>query len=109
MKYIFEEIISTENILMIIEEHFEDASEKLYMRNLVQDIVHHKLMDLVLDELAHEQKLLFLQAVPNEDAHQEMLLSLREWIENFEEKLHNKTKESENEMLLLINCPQQLA
>ncbi len=103
MKYIFEEIISADNILMIIEEHFEDASEKLYMQNLVQDIVHHKLMDLVLDELDHEQKLLFLEAVTDEAMHQNMLIALGEWIKNFEQKVRQKVDESEEEMLNLLN------
>lgn len=103
MKYIFEEIISADNILMIIEEHFEDASEKQYMRNLIQDIVHHKLMDLVLDELEYEQKLLFLEAVSDESMHQYMLITLGNWIKNFEQKVKQKVDESEEEMLNLLN------
>jgi hypothetical protein len=102
MKYIFEEIISTENIFLVIEKQFKDAEEKEYMKNIVKDTMHHKLMDLVLDELDAEKRIYFLAAVEDEEKHPSLLEKLKEWIENFEEKVHLKAKESEDEILKLI-------
>jgi hypothetical protein len=102
MKYIFEEIIKTENVLVLIEKHFEDAEEQEYMKNVIRDTVHHKLLDLVLDELDAEQKLLFLAELEDENKHQNLLEKLKGWIGNFEEKLHLRAKEAETEMMKLI-------
>lgn len=102
MKFIFEEIIETESVFLIIEEHFEDDAEKEYMKNVVRDTIHHKLMDLVLDELDAEKKLIFLAGVEDENEHPSLLSRLREWVESFEEKIRLRAKEAETEMITLI-------
>lgn len=102
MKYIFEEIIKTEDLFMKVEQHFEVESEREHMLNLIRNTLHHQLVDLVLDELNHDQRLEFLIEIENEEKHPSLLERLREWIENFEEKLHLRTKEAEVEMLGLF-------
>lgn len=53
MKYIFDDIVQTENIFILIDQHFDDAAEREHMKHLVRDTLHHQLMDLILDELTH--------------------------------------------------------
>ena len=102
MKYIFEDIIQTDSIFLVIEHHFEDIAEKDYMKNVVRDTIHHKLLDMVLDELDHEKRMEFLAEIDEEKNHPSLLERLKVWIENFEEKLHFRAKEAEDEMLKLI-------
>jgi len=103
MKYIFEDIIETESIFLIVEKHFEDDVEKEHMKNLIRDTVHHKLMDLVLDELDAEKRVIFLAGVGDENEHQSLMGRLKEWIDGFEEKIRIRAKEAETEMIALIN------
>jgi len=103
MKYIFEDIIETESIFLVIEEHFEDDAEKEYMKNVIRDTIHHKLMDLVLDELDAEKKVIFLAGVEDENEHRSLLERLKDWVDDFEEKIHLRAKEAEIEMIDLIN------
>ena len=102
MKYIFEEIIKTEDLFIKIEQHFEVESEREHMKNVVRNTLHHQLVDLILDELNHEQRLEFLIEIEDEEKHPSLLERLREWVEGFEEKLHLQTKEAEVEMLGLF-------
>ena len=102
MKYIFEDIIKTESIFLIIEEHFEDDEEKEYMKNVIRNTIHHKLMDLVLDELDVEKRMIFLAGVEDENEHQSLLEKLKNWIDSFEEKIHLRAKEAETEIIDLI-------
>lgn len=103
MTYIFEKIINTGEIFIIIESHFDDPDEQEHIKTLVRDTIHHKLVDMVLDELEEENKALFLKDIDNEEKHQSLLDQLKSWIENFEEKLHLKAKEAESEIMTLIN------
>jgi len=102
MKYIFEEIIKTDEIFMIIEQHFEETTEKEYMKHLVKDTMHHKLLDLVLDELDEDRKIIFLAGADNESEHKGLLDKLKAWVDNFEDKLSHRAKEAEAEMVNLI-------
>jgi len=103
MKYIFEDIIETESIFLIIEKHFDDDAEKEHMKNVIRDTIHHKLMDLILDELDVEKRVVFLAGVEDENEHPSLLERLRDWIDSFEEKIRLKAKEAETEMIDLIN------
>jgi hypothetical protein len=102
MNYIFEDIVETQSILLIIEEHFEDAAERTHMKNLVKDTIHHKVLDLVLDELDAEHKLLLLAGIEDETQHQSLLERLKDWIEGFEDKIRFRAKEAETELIQLI-------
>ncbi|OGC70020.1 hypothetical protein A2415_01520 [candidate division WWE3 bacterium RIFOXYC1_FULL_39_7] len=102
MKYIFEEIIQTDNIFLIIEEHFDDDTEKEYMKNVIRDTIHHKLMDMVLDELDEEKRVLFLAEADDESKHPNLLERLKEWVDRFEDKIHSRAREAESEMINLI-------
>ena len=104
MKYIFESIIKTESIFLVIEEHFTDAREKEHVKAVIRDTIHHQLVDMILDELDAEQRTLFLIEIDDETKHQTWLEKLGAKIENFEEKLHLRAKESETEMLGLIEA-----
>jgi hypothetical protein len=102
MKYIFENIVKTESIFLIVEEHFEGATEREHLKNIIRDTMHHQLVDLVLDELDFEKKTLFLMELDDETKHQNLLERLTGWIENFEEKLHLRARDAEAEMLSLF-------
>jgi hypothetical protein len=104
MKYIFDDIIEIESIFLIIEEHFDDDVEKAYMKNVTRDIIHHRLMDMVLDELDVEKKMIFLAGVEDENEHQSLLERLRGWVDDFEEKIRGRAKEAETEIMLLIDA-----
>jgi hypothetical protein len=103
MKYIFDDIVKTESVFLIIERHFDDAEEKERMKDVIRDTIHHKLLDLILDELDVEKRMLFLAGVENENEHQSLLERLKDWITDFDEKVRLKAKEAETEIIALID------
>jgi hypothetical protein len=106
MKYIFEEITRTETIYRLIDETCETQADKDHLVTVVKDTVHHKLVDMVLDELTDEQKLHFLEHIDDEAAHPTLLETLKKWVVDFETKLSSKAKEAEDELLLVISKAQ---
>lgn len=103
MNYFFETIAKTENVYLLIDQHFEDGLENAQMKNVVKDILHHKLLDLVLDELSSEQQTTFLIEIEDQENHIGIVGKLREWISDFEDKVQIKVKEVEAEILSLIS------
>ncbi|MBU0649671.1 hypothetical protein KKG63_00500 [Patescibacteria group bacterium] len=102
MKYIFDDIVKIDHLFLIIEQQFEDDAEKEYLKNVIRDTIHHKLLDLVLDELDEEKRMIFLTGLEDETAHPNLLERLKEWIDRFEEKICLKTQEAETELIMLI-------
>jgi hypothetical protein len=102
MKYLFEELIITEEIYLLINNNAPSKSEKEHLLLLVKDIMHHKLVDLILDELPDAQKTEFLTKVDEERHHQYLLENLAKWIDDFESKIIKRAREAEKEMVDLI-------
>ncbi|MFH1295515.1 MAG: hypothetical protein ABIH84_02980 [bacterium] len=102
MNYIFDDIVKIDHLFLIIEEQFEDDAEQAYLKNVIKDIIHHKLLDLVLDELDEEKKVIFLTGLEDENTHPNLLERLREWIDRLEEKICLKAREAETELIALI-------
>ncbi len=103
MNYFFETIAKTEDVYLLIDQHFDDEAENTQMKNVVKDILHHKLLDLVLEELSSEQQTIFLIELEDQENHLGIVEKLREWISGFEDKVRLKVKEVEAEILSLIS------
>ncbi len=103
MNYFFETIAKTEDVYLLIDQHFDDEAENTQMKSVVKDILHHKLLDLVLDELSSEQQTTFLIEIEDQENHIGIVSKLREWISDFEDKVQIKVKEVEAEILSLIS------
>jgi hypothetical protein len=102
MAYIFRKYVKIEKIHAIVDEHFEDSGENADMKKVVDDIMHHHLMDLVLDSLDETKRTHFLANVDNDITHDSLLSDLHEWIEDFEAKIHSRIQEVEKEILALL-------
>ncbi len=102
MKYIFEDIIETKNIYLVIDENCPDDETKQYLITVVKDVIHHKIVDLVLDELDEEKRVIFIEKLDDSAQHQEILSKLSGWISDFEHKVISRVKETEKELIKLI-------
>lgn len=103
MRYIFEDIIETKDIYLVIDEHAPDDETKQYLITIVKDVIHHKVVDLVLDELDEEKRVIFIEKLDDESQHQEILIKLSGWISDFEQKVVLKVKETEKELMKLMS------
>ena len=103
MKYIFEDIIETKDIYLVIDEHAPDDETKQYLITVVKDIIHHKVVDFVLDELDEEKKVIFIEKLDDESQHRDILGKLSSWIADFEQKVVSKVKEAEKELVKLVS------
>lgn len=103
MKYIFEDTIETKDIYLVIDEYTADNETKQYLITVVKDIIHHKIVDLVLDELDEEKKIIFIEKLDDESQHHDILSKLSGWITDFELKVVSKVKEAEKELVKLMS------
>ncbi len=103
MKYLFDELIETKDVYLIIDQSNPSAKDREYLVTIVKDTIHHKLVDLVLDELSSEQQMYFLEKIDNENHHPELLNKLGKWINDFELKVVRRVQEAEQEILELLN------
>jgi hypothetical protein len=102
MKYIFEGIIETDQVLIKIDAVSETDDDREYLTTLVKDTLHHKIVDLILDELDEEKRLFFIAHLDDESKHLTLLSKLSEWIKDFEYKVVTTAKNAEKELLELI-------
>lgn len=100
--YIFKRYVKITKIYSLVDEHFTDSTENAHVKKMVDDIMHHKLLDMVLDELDDEKKTHVLAHIDNEISHDSLITDLKDWIEDFEAKVEARIKEAEAEILKLI-------
>src|SRR5690349_4999544 len=103
MKYLFENLVATDEIYLLIEQHCPDETERDYIFMIIKDTIHHKVVDLILDELDEEKRLFVMTNIDNVHQHENLLRSLSEWIEDFELKVLARIKETEKELIELIS------
>lgn len=99
MKYIFDEIVETKDIYLVIDENAPDEETRQYLITVVKDVIHHKVVDMVLDELDEEKKVFFIDQLEDENQYRSILSSLSTWILDFEAKVISKVKQTEKELL----------
>jgi hypothetical protein len=102
MKYIFEEKVETSIVFEEASKKAESPEDERYLHAVLKDIFHHKLVDMVLDELTEAQKADFLSKIDDELLHDTILVDLKNWIMNFEIKLTQRIIEVEKELLGII-------
>ena len=104
MKYFFEEIIEIERIPTLLASDEFSENERQYLLNLAKSSIHHKVIDLVLTELADEQmKLFFIEALDTSEDHASTLEMLKAKVEGIEEKVVILVKEAELELEKLMS------
>ena len=110
MKYLFEEIIQIKTVHLKLNELNLADEEKEELLEIMKSTIHHKVIDLILSELTDEEKEIFLSQVipsPGEESSEAFpkdvsLNVLRDRINNLEEKVKEKVKEAEEELIALL-------
>jgi hypothetical protein len=99
MKYIFKHYLRIERVFIKVDEHFTDANENSQVKVMIEEAMHHRLLDLVLDELEESKRSVLLEELENEFKHTDLILEIRQLVDNFEEKMLVRAKEAEQEFL----------
>ena len=102
MNYFFEEIIQIQKIPVVIADNTTDSVEQEYLLEVAKATIHHKVLDLVLSELAEPYKLEFLQIIEVADSHKSVIDKLKGWLDDIEDKIRAKVQESEEEIIVLL-------
>ncbi|OGC50224.1 hypothetical protein A2716_03375 [candidate division WWE3 bacterium RIFCSPHIGHO2_01_FULL_40_23] len=102
MKFLFEEIANIEYLNLEFSKLEIEETELDHLNHLAKSIIHHKTLDLILDELPDDCREEFLVILSEDEDHQTVLDYLKKSIKDFEVKLIEKVKEIELELMAEI-------
>lgn len=96
-KHFYSHIIETSTISLELADMEMSPEERLHLLSIVEDNLHHTILDAVLAELEEEDKKIFLMHL-SEDKHDEIWHLLKKKINNIEDKIKNAAEELKNEL-----------
>jgi len=99
-KLFYDHLISLEQIEVVIKQSTSSKEEQEELWQLVEDIVHHKVMHVILDSLPREHHNEFLEEfskAPHDEIHIHFLNDKSG--ENIEEKIRSELSQMEEELL----------
>jgi len=97
-KHFYSEVISLEVVVTTLDELAMSPKEKEHLTLLAEEMLHHKILDMVLTELNEEDKKVFLLLLLDE-SHDQVWEHLTGKIEDLHTKLKSVAKEIEESLL----------
>lgn len=91
-KHFYSHIVETSTLSLALGDIELSHEERLHLLSLVEENLHHVILDAVLSELSEEDKKIFLTHVANNN-HEKTWEFLNSKVENIEEKI-KKTAEN---------------
>lgn len=85
-KHFYSHLIPTEPLEYELTSLDLEVNERDELQQMVEDNLHHAILEAILDELSEEDKKIFLEHIAH-DAHEKVLIHLRGKIENIEDKI----------------------
>jgi hypothetical protein len=102
MIYFFEEIHPVQKVPLILAEKALQEEEINELMSEARSTVHYKVIDMVLEELLEEQQIEFLSMLESDNHHPGVIEKLKNWIQDFENKVRSKVSESEDEIITIL-------
>ena len=87
-KHFYSHIVETSSLSLALGDMDLSQEERLHLISLVEDNLHHIILDAILSELSDEDKKLFLSHITTSQ-HDKIWDLLHSKIENVEEKIKN--------------------
>lgn len=96
-KYFFTHLIEYESIFIEFEKLEFSEDEKKHLAHLIDENLHHKVLDAVLSELNEEDKKTFLLHL-HKDEHEKIWELLNKRVDNIEDKIKKAAEELKAEI-----------
>lgn len=96
-KHFYSHVVETSSISIAIGDMDLSQEERVHLLSLVEENLHHTILDTVLSELSETDKRIFLTHVVSND-HDKVWELLNKKIENIEEKIKKVVEELETEL-----------
>jgi hypothetical protein len=96
----YDRLLELEVIDRYIGEVCETEEEKVELWNIVDEIIHHRVLGCVLDHLPKEHHEPFVQKFSNEPYNEELIIFINEKVElDIEEKIKEDIEKLQEELL----------
>lgn len=95
--YFYSEIVETTSLSLALAEMDLTNEERKHLIDLVQENLHHAILDSVLSELSEEEKQKFLKHLAN-DEDKEIWDLLNSRVDNIEDKIKKTADDLKNEL-----------
>ena len=96
-KYFYTHIVDTSSLSLELGNMHLAPKERLHLISLIDSNIHHEILDLILSELAPQDKKTFLNHLASED-HDKVWKFLNEKIKDVEEKIKKTAEDLKKEL-----------
>jgi hypothetical protein len=98
MSYFYSHLVKVDNLVVALEELELSDDQKNHLTTLADSTVHHSILDLILSQLSHEDKITFVKML-NENPRDEKLLEfLNTKIEKIEKQIEDTATKIHSEL-----------
>ncbi len=106
-RYFYTHLVEYESILVELDKLDLSEDERKHLAKLIDESLHHKILDAVLSELSEEDKKTFLLHHHREE-HDKLWKLLNEKVDKIEEKIKKAADDLKDEMKKDIQESQRL-
>ena len=96
-KHFYSHIIETSTLSVELGEMDLSKDERIHLIQLVEDNIHHTILDMILSELSEEDKKIFLTHLTANN-HDKIWEHLRKNVKDIEEKIKNSAESIKKEL-----------
>lgn len=96
-KHFFSHLVETGDIHTELDNIEMSDDEKIHLKKLIDESIHHTILDVILSELSNDDKKMFLKHLDS-DEHDLTWDFVNEKIENIEEKIKKAAEDIKKEL-----------
>ncbi len=91
-KTFFSHLINTDQLIMLVEKLLEIEEEKLEILDMIDSILHHRVIHKILEELDDKHHEIFMAEYSKNPGNEELLIFLKKHIPDIEEKIRSESE-----------------
>lgn len=99
MKHFYSHLVKIDNLIYELDSLNFDEDQKKHLGELVDSIIHHRIMDLVLAKLSDEDKIALSQKIGSSSTHQEIWEFVNAKIDGVEIEIRQKIEQTSQEFI----------
>ena len=91
-KVFFSHLLDSDKYILLLEKLLEIEQEKLEILDMIDSTLHHRVMNLILQELNEEHHEFFIKEYSQNPGNVEILIFLKKQIPDIESKIRKESK-----------------
>lgn len=105
-KHFFNHLVKAEDLHEELEKLEMSTDEKIHIMKLIDESIHHTILDTILSELSDDDKKAFLSHLDSED-HDQIWEFVNGKIENIEDKIKRAAEDIKSELHLDVKSARE--